>query len=366
MEPRAHSAVLTFARQADSGLSEFVARAVHRCSVIAACLAASLVFYVAVHVWGLLTCLYSLGKFQYISTLVAEVGLDDTVNSYGERQPLGAMEEAAVFLITALLVALLTGAIRVLREMGARDGLPDQLWRVTLIAAVRPRRVVTAIWRITDARHSDPRGAALLDVIWPLWLLSNVTVQVGDQLSAAAADVSGALVATRLELAAEIGFVILGVLLLWLVAALAGRLQIGLGASPPVWLVALGAVLLSFVVTALGAGICTPWEVRDRTPRWSAPSSRCRTHGAPARTQQAGATTLPCSAPRPAPSSKPTSPGCDGHGTWSTRFAPLAKPPASPRFRRSARRPRCWRSSASSATRAGTEPSLWSESRSSP
>lgn len=225
----------------DDALSTLVDRAIPRSAdALTGWLVAALVFQLAVHGWGLLSACANAGELHHNLQVATAHRLDTTVANYGEVQPLGVLQEAATFAVTVLLVGWLTGAVRTLRDRGGADGLPRQLWRVALRILVRPRRAVDVLWERTGGPSGGWAGA-LLDVLWPVWLLSGLAMQFGDHLGARADTLADGQTATRVHIGAEIGLLATTCLLLWLVVGLAERLRGSRSVAPGV---AVGVVSL--------------------------------------------------------------------------------------------------------------------------
>ncbi|MBJ7331052.1 MAG: hypothetical protein JHC95_14235 [Solirubrobacteraceae bacterium] len=246
----------------DDGLSDVVHRAVPRVDALANWLTVALVFQLIVHAWGYLDGVYSEGRYHLYLTYAHGVGIDERVQTFGEKQPLGLLEEIAAFLVTTLFVGLLTSAVRQLRAQRAADDLPAQLWRVALTAAIRPRKVVDTIWRAGGSPNGAP-GGFLLDILWPAWIVTNLTVRVGDFFSEAAGTLTEAQAATWLEVAAEFGFLVIGVLLLWLTQAVRRRLRDGADARTSVIPVVVAAAV---GLPLLLAGAAGAYAVGDYGP----------------------------------------------------------------------------------------------------
>lgn len=240
MNSDADVAVPSRARRLDDGLSRIVARGAHDPLVLARWLSRALVAYVAIHYIGLYAGLGQLGQIHRFKQAAAALGLDQHVGNHGEMEPLGTLEELITVLVTTLLVAMLTGAVRDFRARHVGDdrfdALPPQLWRVAVIALFRPRKVIEELWHRSariDAERSV-RGGMLIDVLWPVWLLTGAAIRLGDHLSARATTLSSAQVATWIEVVAEAGFVLLGSLLFCLTIVISGRLRaVAAGTSAP-------------------------------------------------------------------------------------------------------------------------------------
>lgn len=246
-----------------------------------------LAFHVLVHVWGLLEACRSAGEARRFAREATVQGLDRGIVLYGEIQPLGVLEESAGVLVTFFLVGLLTAAVRHLRAGGAADALPSRLWLVALLAAIRPRRVVDELWRRTAPSDGRAPGAWLLDVLWPLWLLTTVAMRAGDHAAGSAATVDEFTAAVRIQIAAEAGYVVLGVLLLWLSVSLTARVRgDATGVAVALVVPVAGAILAPVLV--LGAALT--YASAERGP--SVAELRAQVHVAgvwDAREQAAGA-----------------------------------------------------------------------------
>jgi hypothetical protein len=225
---RAH---LRWATRINDRLSLIVDRCVPRPRIAAGWLAAALTCYLVIHYAGLRTAFEGEGKLHRLARVSGHLHLSDRVYPIGETQPVGAFEDLIPVVVTALLVTLLTSAVRQLRShpsVHVEDRLPRQLSAVVLVALVRPRRVVDAIWLSSgplDGReHSrGAPGSRGLDILWPIWLFTNVAIHYGDQLSADAKTISDMRLATWIEVVAELGFLATGALLLLLTAAISRR-----------------------------------------------------------------------------------------------------------------------------------------------
>jgi hypothetical protein len=200
----------------------------------AACLLVALVAHLVIHYTGLQTALASEGRLHRNAREASALHLPDRIRVIGEFQPLGVREELIAFVVTAFLVLLLTTCVRQLRSGSAagtrRDALPGALWAVAVLALLRPRRVVDEIWRRSSSALGVSPGTAApgsfaLDVLWPVWILANLAMQLGDELSARATTIADLQRATWIEAAAELAFVTTAALLLCVTVVIKRRLE---------------------------------------------------------------------------------------------------------------------------------------------
>lgn len=255
-------------------MSDAVCRVLRDPAALARVLGVALGAHLLIHYAGLRAALGTEGRITRNLREAAALDLSEQVDNYGEIQPIGILEETIGVLVTVVFVAWLVGALLELRRHRLVAGLPEQASRVVVLALVRPRRVVDAIWRGTagpSSGPSGPPGSVMIDVLWPVWLVTNVAIQVGDHLSARADTLREAQTATWVEAAAELGFLVTGTLLVLLVIVLAGRLRAAArGQAPPktppvgalVAIPLVGMVLLP----VLGFGLVHAYASGERGP----------------------------------------------------------------------------------------------------
>ena len=218
-------------------------------------LVVALVLHTIIHYVGLLASVAGVGKSAHWVREQAATGAPPEISNYGEIQPLGRLEDAIPVVVTALLVMFLVAMVRRIRLErgdGEEGRLPPTQRLVALFALLRPRRVVEWIWRRTEPGSGAGvvtrrrLGAPLLDVLWATWLLTNVTIRLGDSMGESARTIRQARASYMVETAAEAGFVLTGLLLLWLTISIRRRAN-GSGSPAAAALVAVPLLALAAI-----------------------------------------------------------------------------------------------------------------------